>query len=72
MDEEEFLTKQQVIEKYKPMFTEWSLSKLIRERKIKFVRIGRRIFFTKKSVDNFIKSQEENSILNERRDFHIV
>lgn len=72
MDEEEFLTKQQVIEKYKPMFTERSLSKLIRERKIKFVRIGRRIFFTKKSVNDFIKSQEENSTLNERRDFHIV
>ena len=72
MDEEEFLTKQQVIEKYKPIFTEWSLSKLIRERKIKFVRIVRRIFFTKKSVNDFIKSQEENSIFNERRDFHIV
>lgn len=72
MDEEEFLTKQQVIEKYKPIFTEWSLSKLIRERKIKFVRIGRRIFFAKKSVNDFIKSQEENSIFNERRDFHIV
>ena len=54
------------------MFTEWSLSKLIRERRIKFVRIGRRIFFTKKAVDDFIKSQEESSILNERRDFHIV
>ena len=44
MENDEFLTKQQVIEKYKPMFTEWSLSKLIRERRIKFVRIGRRIF----------------------------
>ena len=63
MDNDEFLTKQQVIEKYKPMFTEWSLSKLIRERKIKF---------TKKAVDEFIKAQEESSILNERRDFHIV
>lgn len=49
-----------------------ALSKLIRERRIKFVRIGRRIFFTKKAVDDFIKSQEESSILNERRDFHIV
>ena len=27
---------------------------------------------TKKAVDDFIKSQEESSILNERRDFHIV
>lgn len=72
MENDEFLTKQQVIEKYKPMFTEWSLSKLIRKRRIKFVRIGRRIFFTKKAVDDFIKSQEESSILNERRDFHIV
>lgn len=72
MENDEFLTKQQVIEKYKPMFTEWSISKLIRERKIKFVRIGRRIFFTKKTVDEFIKAREESSILNERRDFHIV
>lgn len=72
MENDEFLTKQQVIEKYKPMFTEWSLSKLIRERKIKFVRIGRRIFFAKKTVDEFIKAQEESSILNERRDFRIV
>ena len=80
MDEEEFLTKQQVIEKYKPMFTEWSLSKLIRERKIKIglmsispnklntISNNRFISIT----DDFIKSQEENSVLNERRDFHIV
>ncbi len=72
MENDEFLTKQQVIEKYKPMFTEWSLSKLIRERKIKFVRIGRRIFFTKKAVDEFIKAQEENSIVKGRGEFHIV
>ena len=67
MDEEEFLTKQQVIEKYKPMFTEWSLSKLIRERKIKFVRIGRRIFFTKKSVDDFLKSPRLVSFITGRQ-----
>ena len=68
MDNDEFLTKQQVIEKYKPMFTEWSLSKLIRERKIKYIKIGRKIFITKQAVDEFIKKQEEtNIILGERR-----
>ena len=65
---ENIYTKKDVIEKYKPMFTEWSLSKLIRERKIKYIKIGRKIFITKQAVDEFIKKQEEtNIILGERR-----
>lgn len=69
MEQKEIIyTKKDVIEKYKPMFTEWSLSKLIRERKIKYIKIGRRIFITKQAVDEFIKKQEEtNIILGERR-----
>ena len=60
MEQEEVIyTKKEVIEKYKPMFTEWSLSKLIRERKLKHIRIGRRIYITKNAVDEFIKEQEE-------------
>lgn len=52
MEQQEIIyTKKDVIEKYKPMFTEWSLSKLIRERKIKVIKIGRRIFITKNAVD---------------------
>lgn len=62
-------TKKDVIEKYKPMFTEWSLSKLIREGKIKYIRIGRKIFLTKQAVDEYIKNQEENSL---RESFHIL
>ena len=69
MEQKEIIyTKKDVIEKYKPMFTEWSLSKLIRERKIKYIKIGRKIFITKQAVDEFIKKQEEtNTILGERR-----
>lgn len=69
MEQKEIIyTKKDVIEKYKPMFTEWSLSKLIRERKIKYIKIGRRIFITKQAVEEFIKKQEEtNIILGERR-----
>lgn len=60
MEQEEVIyTKKEVIEKYKPMFTEWSLSKLIQERKLKHIRIGRRIYITKNAVDEFIKEQEE-------------
>ena len=59
---ETIYTKKDVIEKYKPMFTEWSLSKLIRQGKIKYVRIGRRIFITKQAVDEFIKEQEKSSM----------
>lgn len=60
MEQEEVIyTKKEVIEKYNPMFTEWSLSKLIRERKLKHIRIGRRIYITKNAVDEFIKEQEE-------------
>lgn len=62
-------TKKDVIEKYKPMFTEWSLSKLIREGKIKYIRIGRKIFLTKQAVDEYIKNQEKNSL---RESFHIL
>lgn len=55
-------TKRDVIDKYKPMFTEWSLSKLIGERKLKCVRVNRRIFITKQAIDDFIKEQQEKSI----------
>lgn len=65
-------TKQDIIEKYKPMFTEWSLSKLIREGKIKVIRIGRRIFITKSAIEEFIKSEEEKSLMQQERSFHIV
>lgn len=45
MDNEEIIyTKKDIIEKYKPMFTEWSISKLLREKRIKCIRVGRRIF----------------------------
>jgi len=66
---ETIYTKKDVIEKYKPMFTEWSLSKLIRQGKIKYVRIGRRIFITKQAVDEFIKEQEKSSV---RENIHIL
>ena len=70
MEQKEIIyTKKDVIEKYKPMFTEWSLSKLIREGKIKHIRVGRRIFITKQAVDEYIKNQEENSL---RESLHIV
>lgn len=59
---ETIYTKKDVIENYKPMFTEWSLSKLIRQGKIKYIRIGRRIFITKQAVEEFIKEQQDNSI----------
>ena len=70
MEQKEIIyTKKDVIENYKPMFTEWSLSKLIREGKIKHIRVGRRIFITKQAVDEYIKNQEENSL---RESLHIV
>lgn len=73
MDNEEIIyTKKDIIEKYKPMFTEWSITKLIRQKRIKTIRIGRRIFISKKAMDDFIKEQEEKSIENVERSFHIV
>ncbi len=69
---ETIYTKKDVIEKYKPMFTEWSLSKLIRQGKIKYVRIGRRIFITKNAVDEFIKEQQDNSINKKATNLHII
>ena len=70
MEQKEIIyTKKDVIEIYKPMFTEWSLSKLIREGKIKYIRVGRRIFITKQAVDEFIKEQQESSL---RGNFHIL
>lgn len=66
---ETIYAKKDVIEKYKPMFTEWSLSKLIRQGKIKYIRIGRRIFITKNAVEEFIKEQEESSL---RKNIHIL
>ena len=62
-------TKKDVIANYKPMFTEWSISKLIREGKIKYIRVGRRIFIIKQAVDEYIKNQEENSL---REGLHIL
>lgn len=69
---ETIYTKKDIIEKYKPMFTEWSLSKLIRQGKIKYIRIGRRIFITKNAVDNFIKEQQDNSINKKGTNLHII
>ena len=70
MEQKEIIyTKKDVIKNYKPMFTEWSLSKSIREGKIKYIRVGRKIFLTKQAVDEYIKNQEENSL---RESFHIL
>lgn len=69
---ETIYTKKDVIEKYKPMFTEWSLSKLIRRGKIKYVRIGRRIFIIKNAVDEFINEQQDNSINKQETNLHII
>lgn len=69
---ETIYTKKDVIEKYKPMFTEWSLSKLIRQGKIKYIRIGRRIFITKNAVDEFINEQQDNSINKKGTNLHII
>lgn len=72
MEEQKYFTIQEVIQKYSPMFTMWSLSKLIREKKIKTISIGRRKFISKDAVEEFIAKQEENSIKNERRDLYCV
>lgn len=69
---ETIYTKKDVIEKYKPMFTEWSISKLIRQGKIKYIRIGRRIFITKNAVDEFINEQQDNSINKKGTNLHII
>lgn len=71
-EEKKYFTKDETIKRYSPMFTEWSLSKLIREKKIKCIRIGRRIFISKDAIEEFIKKQEDNSILKEERSLHIV
>lgn len=67
-----YYTKKDVIEKYSPMFTEWSLSKLLREKRIKSIRIGRRIFIRKVSIEGFIKQEEEKSIDYVERNFHVI
>ena len=73
MEQKEIIyTKKDIIENYKPMFTEWSLSKLIRQGKIKYVRIGRRIFITKNAVDEFINEQQDNSINKQETNLHIL
>ena len=70
MEQKEIIyTKKDVIEYYKPMFTERSLSKIIREGKIKHIRVGRRIFITKQAVEEYIKNQEESSL---RESLHIL
>lgn len=71
-EEQKYFTIQDTIQKYSPMFTMWSLSKLIREKKIKTIKIGRRIFISKDAVEEFITKQEEKSITKERGDLYIV
>ena len=70
--EQKYFTIQDIIKKYAPMFTMWSLSKLIREKRIKTIKIGRRIFISKDAVEEFITKQEEKSIMKERGDLYIV
>lgn len=71
-EEQKYFTIQDIIQKYSPMFTMWSLSKLIREKRIKTIKIGRRIFISKDAVEEFITKQEEKSITKERGDLYIV
>lgn len=72
MEEQKYFTKKDVIENYQPMFTEWSLSKLIKERKLKNIRIGRNIYITKQAVEEFIESEEAHSVSKEGGDLYIV
>lgn len=71
-EEKKYYTIQDVIKTYSPIFTMWSLSKLIREKRIKTIKIGRRIFISKEAVEEFINKQEENSVVKGRGEFHIV
>ena len=71
-EDKKYFTIQETIKTYTPMFTMWSLSKLIREKKIKTIKIGRRIFISKDAIEEFISKQEESSIIKERGEFYIV
>ena len=71
-ENKKYFTIRETIKTYTPMFTMWSLSKLIREKKIKTIKIGRRIFISKDAIEEFISKQEENSIIKERGEFYIV
>ncbi len=71
-ENKKYFTIQETIKTYTPMFTMWSLSKLIREKKIKTIKIGRRIFISKDAIEEFISKQEETSIIKERGEFYIV
>ena len=66
-EEQKYFTIQDIIQKYSPMFTMWSLSKLIREKKIKTIKIGRRIFISKDAVEEFITKQEEKKYYERKR-----
>ena len=70
MEQKEIIyTKKDVIEYYKPMFTERSLSKIIREGKKKHISEGRRIFIPKKAEEEYKKNKEESSL---RESLHIL
>ena len=42
----------------------WSLLSLAKQGNVKHYRVGNRILFRQKSLDNWIDEQEENSINN--------
>ena len=60
-EEDVYLTKKQVIEQYKPLFTEYGLTQAIYTKGLPYIKRGNKFFFNKKEIDKWIVSSQKDS-----------
>ena len=52
--ENEYLTKKQVIELYHPLFTDYGLSQAVHKGEVPYIKRGRKYFFSRSDIDKWI------------------
>lgn len=56
-----FLSKQQVIETYYPLFTEYGLTQAIHTGQIPYIKRGKKYFFSKQEIDKWISNSSKDT-----------
>lgn len=56
-----YLSRKEVIDRYKPLITEYGLSQAIHKNQLQFSKIGNKYFFKIEDVDKWIDNQKVNN-----------
>lgn len=61
VSEESYLTRQEVLEMYHPLFTPYGLSQLVHTKKFPYLKRGNKYFFKKTEIDEWIKKNQNQN-----------